>query len=305
MKTISYCVCIFLAVAYFSACKKEHHNNPPVADAGTPQTITLPIDSVTLNGSGTDNDGKVVGYSWSELSGPNTPAISNSSAASTNVNGLIIGTYIFQLTVTDNQGATGTDTVSVLVDPAIIDTLSLQPTNNPNEIMLLNNNGTDNSSTNIEWPVEAWTNGGGSFTIREIFKFDLSSIASSSKIVSANLQIFSDTLPTNGNLIDANFGASNSLLLEEVNQSWSSSTVGWFNQPTVSSSIIDTIPVTTSNFLNLNIDVTKMVADMVKNSNYGFLLRMQNESIYNSRIFCSSYYSDAKRHPQLIVYYSK
>jgi hypothetical protein len=304
MKSIPYFICVFLVFNFLVACKKEHHNIPPTAEAGTAQTLTLPVDSVTLTGSGTDPDGHVVAYLWSEVSGPNTPVIANAATASISVNGLITGTYIFQLLVTDNQGATGTDTVSVLVNPAIIDTLSLQPSNNPNEIMLLNNNGLDNSSTNVEWPVEAWTNG-GSFTIREIFKFDLSTIPTSAKIISANLQIYSDTLPTNGNLIDANFGASNSLLLEEVSQSWDPATVGWFNQPTISSNYIDTIPATTTNFLNLNIDVSKMVGDMVKNSNYGFLLRMQNETIYNSRIFCSSSYADAKRHPMLTIYYTK
>ncbi len=306
MKLLSYFLAVTFIFYFFSSCKKEHTNKAPIANAGNSIVVTLPDDSVKLIGSGTDADGQVVAYLWSEVSGPNTPTIANSGASSTSVTGLIAGTYIFQLMVTDNQGATGADTTSVLVNPAIIDTLILQPANNPNEITLLNYNGTDGSSPTIEWPVEAWTNGGLPFTIREIFKFDLSSIPSSATITSADLQLYSDTIPINGDLVDANYGATNALLLKEVTQDWDPSTITWFNQPSTSLNNIDTIPATTSSFLNLSVDMTKLIADVIKNnSNYGFLLEMQNEVTYNSRIFCSSLYSDSTRHPKLIIYYSK
>ena len=45
-------------------------NIPPVANAGVDNTITLPANSVTLSGSGTDADGTVVSYSWAKISGP-------------------------------------------------------------------------------------------------------------------------------------------------------------------------------------------------------------------------------------------
>jgi hypothetical protein len=183
--------------------------------------------------------------------------------------------------------------------------LVLQPSNNPNEIALINYNGNDASGPSIEIPVEAWTNGSVPFTIREIIKFDLSTIPASASITSADLALFSDTIPANGNLIDANFGTSNSILLEEVSQDWSPSTVTWFNQPSTSSTYVYTIPQTDSNFLNLNVDVTTMISNMLKsNLNYGFLLKMQNEVTYNSRIFCSSSYSDSTRHPKLTIRYS-
>jgi len=45
---------------------------------------------------------------------------------------------------------------------------------------------------------------------------------------------------------------------------------------------------------------------MVSNgANYGFKLQLANEVEYTSRIFCSSYYSDATRHPKLVVQYMK
>jgi hypothetical protein len=53
---------------FISSCKKDDDTPPnkvPVVDAGSSKTITLPIDSVTLTGTGTDADGKVVAYLWS------------------------------------------------------------------------------------------------------------------------------------------------------------------------------------------------------------------------------------------------
>ena len=90
----------------------------PSANAGSDQTITLPTNSVTLTGSGTETNGTIVTYQWSELSGPATYTITTAGQASTTVTGLVQGAYIFQLTVTDNSGVTATDVVTVTVNPA-------------------------------------------------------------------------------------------------------------------------------------------------------------------------------------------
>ena len=94
-------------------------NIPPVANAGTDQSITLPVNTVTLTGSGADADGTIATYQWAQISGPSTFNIASPSQAQTAVNNLVQGTYQFQLTVTDNQGATGTDTVVITVNPAV------------------------------------------------------------------------------------------------------------------------------------------------------------------------------------------
>ncbi len=93
-------------------------NIPPTADAGSNQTITLPVNNVTLTGGGTDSDGTVIGYSWKKIAGPASGAITNSNNSITTVTGLIQGLYKFELSVTDNSGANGVDTVQVTVDPA-------------------------------------------------------------------------------------------------------------------------------------------------------------------------------------------
>jgi hypothetical protein len=94
-------------------------NKAPVASAGGDQTITLPVNTVTLSGSGTDADGTVTGYQWSWVSGPSSYTIANSRQAGTSIGGLVEGTYQFQLTVTDNSGATATDVVTIVVQPAV------------------------------------------------------------------------------------------------------------------------------------------------------------------------------------------
>jgi uncharacterized protein YihD (DUF1040 family) len=94
-------------------------NVAPVAKAGTDITITLPTNTVTLNGSGsTDNDGTIASYLWTKVSGP-AATIANASGSSTAINNLVEGTYIFKLKVTDNDGASSEDQVTVKVNPAL------------------------------------------------------------------------------------------------------------------------------------------------------------------------------------------
>ncbi len=94
-------------------------NAGPVANAGKDQTITLPANSVTLNGSGsTDPDGSIVGYSWSYVSGPSGSALSSKTDDQPKLSNLVAGTYVFELTVADNSGAKGSDRVTINVEPA-------------------------------------------------------------------------------------------------------------------------------------------------------------------------------------------
>jgi hypothetical protein len=93
---------------------------PPSANAGPDQTITLPVSSVSLSGSGAETNGAIASYKWTQVTGPNTAAIANVNAAATGVSGLIAGSYVFQLTVTDNSGVTATDVMTVTVKPAVV-----------------------------------------------------------------------------------------------------------------------------------------------------------------------------------------
>src|SRR4029079_13169934 len=93
-------------------------NIPPKANAGADQTITLPQSTVSLSGSGADQDGTIASYQWTQVSGPSVATIASASSAQTQVSALQQGSYVFRLTVTDNKGATASDDVMVSVNPA-------------------------------------------------------------------------------------------------------------------------------------------------------------------------------------------
>ncbi len=146
-------------------------NVAPTANAGANQTITLPVNTVTLNGSGTDTDGTIASYQWTKIAGPATFTIASATLAQTAINNLIQGTYQFELRVTDNQGAIGRDTISVSVNPAPV--VNVAPTANaganqtitlPVNTVTLNGSGTDTDGTIASYQ---WTKIAGptSFTI--------------------------------------------------------------------------------------------------------------------------------------------
>ncbi len=123
-------------------------NLPPTANAGPNQTITLPTNTVTLSGSGTDPDGTVVAYLWTKISGPAAGTITNPNAAGATVTGLAQGTYQFELRVTDNGGAFGRDTMQVTVNaasniPPVANAGPNQTITLPTNSVILSGSGTD------------------------------------------------------------------------------------------------------------------------------------------------------------------
>jgi hypothetical protein len=97
-------------------------DRPPVANAGPDQQIAYNLQTcsmepsfITLDGRAShDPDGTIVSYQWSLIVADNYSVnITNPNAAVATVTNLTPGTYQFKLTVTDNQGATGQDTLIV------------------------------------------------------------------------------------------------------------------------------------------------------------------------------------------------
>ena len=94
------------------------NNQPPVAKAGADQTITLPVNSVTIDGSGsTDPDNNIMSYAWTKISGPLSFSITNATEVKTQVNNFAEGVYQFELKITDAGGLSSKDTVLINVKP--------------------------------------------------------------------------------------------------------------------------------------------------------------------------------------------
>ncbi|MEJ7830745.1 MAG: malectin domain-containing carbohydrate-binding protein, partial [Segetibacter sp.] len=93
-------------------------NRLPIALAGSDITLTLPVNSALLDGSGTDADGAITNYQWTQVSGPNIATFNNSTLEAPKVSELIEGTYLFRLVVKDNYQLPGfADEVSIKVNP--------------------------------------------------------------------------------------------------------------------------------------------------------------------------------------------
>ncbi|MBC7884601.1 MAG: DNRLRE domain-containing protein, partial [Saprospiraceae bacterium] len=282
---------LFFGIFLLIGCQKDPVvNSVPLAYAGSSRTIELPKDTIVLRGSGEDFDGQIAGYLWSKVSGPNTPVIHNNGSPLAFIDGFIPGVYLYQLMVVDNLGATGIDTVkfTLLVSEPV--NLSLQPAQNPNEIHIFGNSfNNEGSSQPDEIGAAYWTSQGTEVGMRGAMKFDLTNIPSNASIISAKLSLYSHPDPVNGDQVGPNSGTNNSMLIQRITSPWVANTVRWVNQPTSTNSLQVVIPATAQSSLDLvNINVKDLVSSMIVSNNYGFLIRLQNEVVYNSRIFCSS-----------------
>lgn len=131
---------------------RTHTNVPPVADAGLDKEVQLPNNSTRIVGTGTDSDGTVSAYQWTILSGPSGASILNSQMASTSIVGLSEGEYLIQFLVTDNDGATGLDTMRVFVYPDLDANMApIANAGNDIEIILpLNSFGLSGTGTDLD-----------------------------------------------------------------------------------------------------------------------------------------------------------
>ena len=87
----------------------QYYNYAPIAASGNNQTIhddVIPGASVTLNANGSSDDIAIGSYSWSGSDGSTYTGISPTVSVA-------IGTTVYTLIVTDTDGATDTDTVSI------------------------------------------------------------------------------------------------------------------------------------------------------------------------------------------------
>ena len=93
-------------------------NDPPEVNAGSNQTVNENA-TVTLTGSGSDLDGSISSYAWTQVSGT-TVTLSGADTATPTFTAPLSGTaeaLTFRLLITDNNGATQSQDVTVTIDP--------------------------------------------------------------------------------------------------------------------------------------------------------------------------------------------
>src|SRR5215204_5882949 len=101
MKNIALHIILFsvVACAILLSCRKEYsykggigNNKPPIANAGRDTIITLPIDSLILDGSKSfDPDGTITLYRWSLIANPLMVILNNPQTVNPVLKNLISG----------------------------------------------------------------------------------------------------------------------------------------------------------------------------------------------------------------------
>ncbi len=308
MKTFFAPMLALSVLMLFASCNKLVPNQKPEVEAGNNIVIQLPVDSIFLSATVKDLDDELITFMWKEVSGNDIPVIVSPGSLSTWVKGLKEGTYVFQLTATDNNGATGTDTVTIVVAAPDIISVTFNPHNNENEVHLFGNNtGLDQKDPNApELVGGSGTYYGDRVGIRALLQFNLDLLPANVKIYKAKLSLYSNPTPLNGHNNVANSGTNNALYIQRVTSGWNKDAINWMNQPLTTTDDQILIPHTDEEFLDLiDLDVTKLVTDILASQqNNGFLIRLKNENaLYNFRVFCSSKYPDATKHPKLEILY--
>ncbi|XP_045407853.1 dyslexia-associated protein KIAA0319 homolog isoform X4 [Lemur catta] len=94
-------------------------DDPPVANAGPNRTITLPQNSITLNGNQSSDDHQIVLYQWSLAPGSEDKKVAMQGVQTPylHLSAMQEGDYTFQLMVTDSSRQQSTAVVTVTVQP--------------------------------------------------------------------------------------------------------------------------------------------------------------------------------------------
>lgn len=94
---------------------QETDNIPPVVQAGS-DTVYGPLKTdAYISSVSNDPDGFIVSRLWEKESGPSGVSLATPTEPNTVVEGLTQGVYVFRITVTDNDGATASDTIKITV----------------------------------------------------------------------------------------------------------------------------------------------------------------------------------------------
>lgn len=147
---------ILLLVVFSSGCidfggEEKEKNKEPIADAGPDQTVYV-WGVVYLNGTGSDPDGTIVLYEW-DFDGDGTYDWSSPTSGYATHTYNDTGTYVAILRVTDNDGATDSCQVDIIVlNVGPIANFTYSPSNPTNlDVVAFTDTSTDIDGTIVSW----------------------------------------------------------------------------------------------------------------------------------------------------------
>jgi hypothetical protein len=155
--------------------------------------------------------------------------------------------------------------------------------------------------------IAAWTFQGIPGVVRVLIDFDLSSVPSNARIISAKLSLYAWNSST-GFGQHSTLSGSNESVIQKVTSIWNENSVTWNNQPTTTT--VDEVRLSQSvsgdqDFLD--IDITILIQNMIDNPSgkNGLMIKLANENYYRRLNFFSSDASDSSKHPKLVIKYTK
>ena len=123
-------------------------NLPPVANAGLDRTVSI-NDMITFDGSGsTDADGTIVRYEWRFSDGVTLVGQVVQRVFSA------VGAFIATLTVTDDDGASGTDTARTLADGMPTAVLNCPASAFPNKQVVFDASQSTDDTTILDYAID-------------------------------------------------------------------------------------------------------------------------------------------------------
>ncbi|XP_047453889.1 dyslexia-associated protein KIAA0319 homolog [Mugil cephalus] len=131
----------------------------PEAVVGPDRRLFLPVSSLLLNGSGsTDNHG-VSSYRWEVVSGPPGLKLEDADQAVATATGFRTGRYTFRLTVSDQEGATDSTSLTVRIQeprtlPPVAHASGSHSLTLPNNSLVLRGSVTDGDQNQLHF---LWT----------------------------------------------------------------------------------------------------------------------------------------------------
>lgn len=150
--------------------------------------------------------------------------------------------------------------------------------------------------------------------VRTVINFNgINNIPQNAVVTKAELKLYGWSSPTQTITVGNSYypgspynnSGSNEMLIKRITQSFHYPTVTWNNQPPTDTPVVITRPSVKQYEDDLQVDVKRLVQDMVTRQEfYGFMMMMQDETLYRSFGFHSCFAENPSKRPQLFVTYT-